>query len=102
MSSELPLFPPLVFTIWRIGLVVTLLVFVPLALYLLHGLWRTARSIQRYAAESLTAAGGIANHTQHVATLDSTIQVATEILDVAGAVARKLDTIATVLAARAR
>lgn len=102
MSSEPPLFPPLIFTLWWIGLLVTLLVLVPLAVYLLHGLWRTARSIQNYAAESLTAAGGITNHTQHIAALDSTTQVATEILGVAEAVAQKLDTIATVLAARTR
>ena len=34
--------------------------FVPLAVYSLHRTWRSARSIQRYAAETLRAAGGIA------------------------------------------
>ena len=51
------MFPPLVFTIWMIGLVLTLLVFVPLAVVLLHRLWRAARSIQLYAREALVGGG---------------------------------------------
>lgn len=95
-------FPPAVFALWRWGLALTLVVFVPLAVYLLHSLWRTARSIQIYAREALIAAGGIAGHTQHIPALDSTIQVASEILATAEPVAGKLDTIANVLASRAR
>ena len=49
--------PDAVSTIWGIGLIVTLVVFVPLAVYSLHRTWRSARSIQRYAAETLQAAG---------------------------------------------
>ena len=51
MMNE-PLFPPLVFTVWTIGLAITLLVFVPLSVVLLHRLWRTARSIQSFGDRS--------------------------------------------------
>ncbi len=90
-----------VYVIWWIGLILTLVVFVPLAVYLLHRTWLAARSIQWYAAEALTAAAGIAGHTQHIPALDTTIAVAGSMLGVAGQVAAKLDTAATVLAERA-
>ena len=95
------MFPPAVYTIWRITLLVTLVVFVPLAVYLLHRTWRAARSIQRYAAETLVAAGGIAGNTQHIPALDATIATGGELLQAAGAVERKLDTVARVLSERA-
>ena len=94
--------PDAVYTIWTVGVVVTLVVFVPLAVYLLHRTWRAARSIQRYAAETLAAARGIAGNTQHIPALDTTIGVATEMLTAAGAVERKLDTVAGVLEQRSR
>ena len=100
MTGE-PLFPPAVFTIWRIGLIVTLVVFVPLAVYLLHRAWRAARSIERYAADALQAAAGIVANTTHIAALDATIGVAGEMLADAPGVAGKLDTAAAVLAERA-
>ena len=58
--------PDAVYTIWWAGLIVTLVVFVPLAVYLLHRTWRSARSIQRYAAETLQAADGIARNTSNI------------------------------------
>jgi hypothetical protein len=96
------MFPPAVFTIWAWGLGLTLVVFVPLSVYLLHRLWLTARSIQLYAREALEAAGGIAGNTVHIPALDATIGVASEMLATAGPVAEKLDTIASVMEARAR
>ena len=96
------LFPPAVFGIWRIGLAVTLLFLLPLAVYLLHSTFRAARSIERYAREALVAAGGIAGNTKHLPALDSTIATATEILAAAEAVEKKLATVAGVLAQRAR
>lgn len=93
--------PAVVYTIWWTTLLVTLVVFVPIAVYSLHRVWRAARSIQRYAAEALTAAAGIAGNTQHIVALDATIGVATEMLGAAGAAERKLSTIADVLAQRA-
>ncbi|MBA2626579.1 MAG: hypothetical protein H0U85_01050 [Gemmatimonadales bacterium] len=101
MSGEPAVFPPAVYTIWWIGLLLTLVVFVPLAVYLLHRTWLNARSIQRYAAQTLTAAGGIAANTSNIVALDTTIAVAGEILAVAGGVAGKLDATANVLASRA-
>jgi hypothetical protein len=93
--------PDAVYVIWWIGLVLTLVVFVPLAVYSLHRTWRSARSIQRYAAETLQAAAGIARNTANVKALDATIGVATEMLGGAGAIEKKLSTIATVLQERA-
>jgi hypothetical protein len=100
MSPAGPAVPQAVYTIWWIGLMVTLVVFVPLAVYLLHRTWRAARSIQRYAAEALQAAGGIARNTTNIAALNATIEVAGGMLTAAGAVERKLDTVATVLEER--
>ena len=94
--------PPAVYAIWWTGLIVTLVVFVPLAVYSLHRTWRSARSIQRYAAETLQAAGGIARNTANITALDATIAVAGDMLVAAGAVERKLDTVATVLEERCR
>ncbi len=101
MNDPESLFPPAVYTIWWIGLIVTLVVFVPWAVYLLHRTWQAAHSIQRFAAEALTAAAGILANTRHISALDTTIGAAGETLGVAGRVVGKLDTVATVLAARA-
>lgn len=93
--------PGAVFVIWWIGLGLTLVVFVPLAVMLLHRTWVAARSIRRYAAEALTAAAGIAGNTQYIPALDATIGVGVAMIGVAGQIAAKLDTAATVLAQRA-
>lgn len=100
MSNE-SMFPPLVFTIWTAGLAVTLLVFVPLSVVLLHRLWRAAQSIRVYAEQSLAAAGGIARNTGNIGALDETIGVASEILSTATAIEQKLNAVAGVLARRA-
>ncbi|RPH79712.1 MAG: hypothetical protein EHM88_13835 [Candidatus Rokuibacteriota bacterium] len=94
--------PDAVYTIWWIGLILTLVVFVPLAVYSLHRTWSAARSIQRYAAEALQAAAGIERNTRHVVALDDTIATASDLLGVAGGVERKLDTVAGVLEERSR
>ena len=96
-----PLMTPAVFTLWWIGLGVTLLVFVPISVHLLHRTWVAARSIQRYAAEALTAAAGIAGNTKYIPALDTTISVGGAMIAVAGQISAKLDTAATVLAQRA-
>ena len=92
--------PSAVFVLWWIGLLVTLLIFVPLSVTLLHRTWLAARSIQRYAGEALTAAAGIAGHTKYIPALDDTITVAGSMLSAAGGIVPKLDTAATVLAQR--
>ena len=96
-----PLMPHSVFVVWWIGLGVTLVVFVPLSVYLLHRTWVAARSINRYAAEALTAAAGIAGNTKYIPALDSTIAVGSAMVGVGGQIAAKLDIAATVLAQRA-
>lgn len=93
--------PTAVYNIWWIGLIITLVVFVPMSVYLLHRTWIAARSIQRYAAEALTAAAGIAGHTKYIPALNDTITVAGSMLGAAGGIVTKLDTAATVLAQRA-
>jgi len=102
MSETAALFPPAVFAIWWAGLIVTLLVFVPLAVYYLNRTFLAALAIRQHAADALVAAAGIAGNTQNIAALDTTIGVAGQILGTAGNVAGKLDTIANVLAQRAR
>ncbi len=94
------LFSPALFKIWWIGLIVTLVIFVPLSVYLLHRAFIAARSIRRYAADALTAAAGIAGNTQHVPALNSTIAVGVAMIGVAGEISQKLDTAATVLKSR--
>ncbi len=89
-----------VYTIWWVGLIVTLVVFVPLAVYLLNRTFKAARSIRRYADQTLTAAAGIAGNTQYIPALDDTIAVGSAMVGVAGEISEKLDTAATVLHAR--
>jgi len=93
--------PDAVYTIWWIGLILTIVVFVPLAVYSLHRTWRSARSIQRYAAETLQAAAGIARNTANIKALDATIGVGTDMLNSTSAIGIKLDTVARVLEQRA-
>ena len=92
--------PSAVYVIWWTGLIVTLAVFVPLSVYLLHRTWLAARSIEQYAAQALTAAAGIAGNTKYIPALDSTIAVAGSMLGAAGGIVSKLDTAATVLSQR--
>ena len=87
--------------IWAAGLAVTLLVFVPLSVVLLHRLWRAARSIQLYARDALTAAAGIAGNTALIPALDSTIATAGGILATATAIEQKLNGATAELARRA-
>lgn len=94
------LMPPAVHTIWWAGLILTLVLFVPLSVYLLHRTWVAARSIRRYADETLAAAAGIAGNTQHIPALDRTIAVGGAMVGVAGEIAAKLDAAATVLGQR--
>lgn len=96
-----PIMPTAVFTIWWVGLIVTLVVFVPLSVNLLHRTFVASRSIRRYADDALAAAAGIAGNTKHIPALDNTIAVGVAMVGVAGEISAKLDTAATVLTARA-
>ena len=97
-----PIMPPAVYTIWTIGLVVTLVVWVPVAVYSLHRTWRAAQSIRKYAADALQAAGGIVDNTKAIAALGTTIEVATDMVTTATAVEQKLDAIAGLLVSRVK
>ena len=90
-----------VFTLWMVTVGLALVVFVPLSVYMLASLLRTARSIQWYAREAVAPAQAIASHTAAVSALDDTITVATDILAAAEAVAGKLDAMASVIEQRA-
>jgi hypothetical protein len=87
--------------IWAAGLAITLVVFVPLSVILLHRLWRAARSIQIYARAALTAAAGIAANTGNIGALDDTIQTAGAVLSTASAIEQKLNGATALLARRA-
>jgi len=95
------LMPATAHTLWWIGLAITLLVFVPLSVYLLHRTFVAACSIRRNADEALAAAAGIAGNTRHIPALDSTIGVAGAMVGVAGEISTKLDLAANVIAQRA-
>jgi hypothetical protein len=90
-----------VLTLWTILLAITLLVIVPLVIYLLHRTWRAARGIERYFAEMATAGVGIAGNTEHIKALESTISVAGGILATAGGINTKAEIIKKTLLARA-
>lgn len=66
----------LVIALWWTTLALAVLVVVPLAVYLLHRTWRAARLIERYTAETLAAAAGVAEHTAAVPALDRTVEAA--------------------------
>lgn len=93
--------PRAAIVIWWTALALAYLVFVPLAVHLLHRTWRAARDIRRHAADGRVAVGGIAAGTASIPALDTTIATAGGILAGAGSVADRLDTIANVLAERA-
>lgn len=86
--------------LWLILLIVTVLV-LPYLIHLLHKTWRAARSIERYFKEMKEAGIGVANNTEHVKALNDTIGVASGILEVAGSINERADTLKTTLATRA-
>lgn len=73
--------PTAALALWWVALGLTLLVFVPIALYLLHRTWRAARNIRRYTAESLRAGAAIAAHTAQLGALENTIAGAGPLLE---------------------
>jgi len=95
-------FPDVVYTLWRVTVVLALVVFVPLSVYLLHSLWRAVRSIRDYSREILVAAKGIAANTSAIPATNDTISVGAELVAAAEAVAGKLDAMASAIEARTR
>jgi hypothetical protein len=92
--------PPVVYTLWVITLIVALILF-PFIVRLLHKTYLAARDIERYLAEMKKAGMGIAGNTAHITALDSTIEVAGDILESAGHINANAETIKVTLADRA-
>ncbi|MGQ0764669.1 MAG: hypothetical protein ACT4OZ_03280 [Gemmatimonadota bacterium] len=93
--------PDSVYVLWWTGLILTIAVFIPLVVYLLHRTWIAASTIRRYASETLEAAAGIVRGTESIGALDNTIAAGGAMIARAEMVAAKLDTAANVLAQRA-
>jgi hypothetical protein len=70
-----------VYWIWGTTLAIVTFVVVPLALYLLHRTLKAARSIERYARESLTAGIGIATNTSAIPALEQTLATAGSLIE---------------------
>jgi hypothetical protein len=92
--------PGAVYAIWWIMLAVIVVVVVPVAVYLLHRLWRAAWSIERYTAEALAAGLGIARHSASLTALDQTVALGGELGTVAGSIRRRAAAIEKTLADR--
>lgn len=92
---------PVVRGIWWIMLVVAIVVVLPATVYLLHRLYRAARSIERYTAEALTAGLGIARNTAHITALDQTASLGAELRSAAGSIRQHAAAIEKTLAERA-
>lgn len=94
--------PMTVMIIWWAMLVASVVVVLPLVVYLLHRAFNAARMIEHYAARSLEAGLGVAENTANIAALDETIEQATRVLDAAGRIEEHTGAIASVLAGRAK
>ncbi len=92
--------PQIVYIFWIIILVVAVLLF-PFIVWLLHKVLSSARNIERYLREMKEAGLGIAANTEHITALNSTIDVAVDILDSAGKINANAETIKVTLAGRA-
>lgn len=94
--------PTAVMIIWWAMLIVSVVVVLPLVVYLLHRALKAARMIEHYAARSLEAGLGVAENTANIEALDVTIEEATHVLDAAGRIEEHTGAIAAVLAGRVR
>lgn len=93
--------PAAVIALWWVALGLTVLVIVPLAVYLLHRTWRAARNIRRYTAEALEAGAGIADNAAAIGALEETVERAGPLVEKAGVLAEAGDELAGVLSRRA-
>ncbi len=92
--------PAIVNILWIVVLVVALILF-PFIVRLLHKTLIAAKNIERYLKEMKEAGLGIAVNTEHITALNSTIDVAVDILDSAGKINTNAETIKGVMADRA-
>ncbi len=92
--------PAIVNILWIVVLVVALILF-PFIVRLLHKTLIAAKNIERYLKDMKEAGLGIAGNTDHITALNSTIDVAVDILDSAGKINANAETIKGVMADRA-
>jgi hypothetical protein len=85
-----------VYWIWGATLAIITFVVVPLALYLLQRTLKAARSIERYARESLTAGVGIATNTSAIPALEQTLATAGSLIEASKALKTRGDEIGSV------
>lgn len=86
--------------LWIILLAVAVLVLGPI-IRLLHKTLLAATHIERYLKEMKEAGLGIAGNTENIKALNSTIEVAVDILDTAGKIDNNAETIEVTLGGRA-
>lgn len=86
--------------LWIILLAVAVLVLGPI-IRLLHKTLSAANHIERYLKEMKDAGLGIAGNTENIKALNSTIEVAVDILDTAGKINNNAETIEVTLGGRA-
>ena len=92
--------PAIVYILWIVVLAVALILF-PFIVRLLHKTLIAAKNIERYLKDMKEAGLGIAGNTEHITALNSTIDVAVDILDSAGKINSNAETIKSVMADRA-
>ena len=92
--------PAIVNILWIVVLAVALILF-PFIVRLLHKTFIAAKNIERYLKDMKEAGLGIAGNTEHITALNSTIDVAVDILDSAGKINANAETIKVTLAGRA-
>ena len=92
--------PAIVNILWIVVLAVALILF-PFIVRLLHKTLIAAKNIERYLKDMKEAGLGIAGNTEHITALNSTIDVAVDILDSAGKINSNAETIKGVMADRA-
>ena len=92
--------PAIVNILWIVVLAVALILF-PFIVRLLHKTLIAAKNIERYLKDMKEAGLGIAGNTEHITALNSTIDVAVDILDSAGKINTNAETIKGVMADRA-
>jgi hypothetical protein len=85
--------PTSVVTIWWIALIVTAVVVLPLAVYLLNRTLRAARQIEYYLARARHACGGIAENTGETERLNATLTAAPGLLEPAAGIERGCETL---------
>lgn len=91
--------PQIVYILWIVVLVVAVLL-LPFIIRLLHKTLIAAKNIERYLKDMKEAGLGIAGNTGHITALNSTIEVATDILDSAGKINANAETIELTMAGR--